>query len=171
MNNKNTDIRLQSYLIIRNFLKTKQQFKNIYQNHLDKLDLQTKDKNFIRELTTGIVRHYYYLFYKIYENIASKTKIDNDSFALLLIGAYQLLYMNSVPDYAAVNTTVDISKSQLKNKSNFINAILRKINVKDKVSIKPNIEHSFPLWLYNMYLKQFGPNVSLALMKAQNITY
>ena len=73
---------------------------------------------FIRELVYGVLRNQFLLDYNI-DRYAKKLKTADK--VILRIGFYQLCYMNSVSDYAAVNETVNLSRG---NKS-FINAVLR----------------------------------------------
>ena len=78
---------------------------------------------------------------------------------LLYLGIYQLLYCNSVPAYAAINTTVDIAKSINKRSSGFINAILRKINqqsYKKQKTDPPDIYYGYPKWLINELISTYN---------------
>ena len=43
---------------------------------------------------------------------------------LLRLGLYQLMFMNSVPEYAALNETVNIAKKVCKGREGFINGVL-----------------------------------------------
>jgi len=73
---------------------------------------------FIRELVYGCLRQQILLDYNI-ARYASKTKTSDR--IILRMGMYQLCFMNSVSDYAAVNESVELSKGNGK----FINAVLR----------------------------------------------
>ena len=56
----------------------------------------------------------------------SLTKMDRSVLTILRMGLFQILYMDRVPDSAAVNTSVDLAK-RLKKRwlSGFVNAVLR----------------------------------------------
>ena len=44
----------------------------------------------------------------------------------LYLGLYQLMYLDSIPDYAAINETVELAKKNLGDKvGDFVNAVLR----------------------------------------------
>ena len=66
-----------------------------------------------------------------------------------------MLFCDSIPSYASINTTVELSKKKHKQSFNFINAILRKINQSpikktDKLKIdKPEVYFSYPDWILN----------------------
>ena len=63
------------------------------------------------------------------------------------MGMYQIEYMQNVPNYAAISTSVDIAKEKVKGKDKFINAILRKFSSNSTIlNIPKNIELSFPQW-------------------------
>ncbi len=55
-------------------------------------------------------------------------KVDTEVAAVLRLGAYQLLYMDSVPDHAAVNESVKLCRKYGKNSAaGLVNAVLRKV--------------------------------------------
>ena len=59
---------------------------------------------FTRELVYGTMQHWLYLDYLL-EQLVSRgyRKLKPQVNVLLHMGAYQILFMDSVPDYAAVN--------------------------------------------------------------------
>ena len=91
-------------------------------------------------------------------------KIDKDVLSILRIGIYQLLYMSSIPDNAAVNETVNLAKQAHKaSASGFVNAVLRNFIRDNKKIILPkdktqaySIEYSCPLWLVDKWIKEYG---------------
>lgn len=139
---------------------------------LDKNALSLKDKAFAAALFYGVLERKMTLDYIIraYSNI-EYDKIDVGAVQLLRMGLYQLLYMKSVPDNAAVNETVKLAEQKQKG---FINAILRgflrdglKIDYKNlEGEAKLSIEYSCPKWLVKMWLKRFGENDTMALLKS-----
>jgi len=64
---------------------------------------------------------------------------------LLRIGAYQLRYMDNVPDYAAVACTVQLAKEINLKLSGLTNAILRAL-IKKEVNMPPKNKKSISLW-------------------------
>jgi len=139
---------------------------------LDKNALSSKDKAFASALFYGVLERKMTLDYVIraYSKI-EYDKIDIGAVQLLRMGLYQLLYMKSVPDNAAVNETVKLAAQKQKG---FINAILRgfirdglKIDYKNlEGEAKLSIEYSCPKWLVKMWLKRFGETDTLALLKS-----
>lgn len=144
----------------------------ILDDALEKNTLSVKDKAFASALFYGVLERRMTLDYIIrYYSKIEFDKIDIQAVQLLRMGLYQLLYMKSVPDNAAVNETVKLAEQKQKG---FINAILRsfirdglKIDYKDlKDEGKLSIEYSCPKWLIKMWLSRFGEKDTLELLKS-----
>ena len=59
-------------------------------------------------------------------------ELDNDVVDLLRVGLYQLLFMGSVPAYAAIAQTVELSKRRVGiGASKLVNAVLRRVGLED----------------------------------------
>ena len=69
------------------------------------------DPAFVRELTYGVIKNKYLLDFFL-ENFVKKgfKKLKTRDIVLLREGAYQILFMDSVPSYAAVSETVNLAK-------------------------------------------------------------
>ena len=133
------------------------------------------DVRFIHKVVYGVIRnrskldYYASIFYDgKFKKLLIKYKI------ILRIGIYQLFYMDSVPDYAAVNTTVDLCKKIDPSKQKLINAIMRKIsnniNVKDEKIDDLAIQFSHPQWLLDKWLKRWSLEKVLNLLEYNNKT-
>ena len=84
------------------------------------------DTSFVRELAYGVLENKMLLDYYLNCLIPSgieRVKIREK--VLLRLGLYQLMFMNSVPEYAALNETVNIAKKVCKGREGFINGVLR----------------------------------------------
>lgn len=118
--------------------------------------LSVKEVAFARELVFGTLKLNIKLDYAINYLKDKKARIKLKDRVLLRLGLYQLDYMDSVPDYAAVNETIAIAKKLVKNKIGLINAILRgyirkKQEIEDSINDLPYIEslsvkYSYPSW-------------------------
>lgn len=108
--------------------------------------------------------------------------IDQSSFkikemslrCLLRTGLYQLLYLDRVPEYAAVNETVSLAPS---NRTSLVNAFLRSfIRERDKWrqrfedcrTDKPEVYFSQPGWLIRKWARIFGEDRSRKLLEWNN---
>ncbi len=96
-----------------------------------------RDKSFISRLFYGVLERRLTLEYVIsaYSN-KPLHNLDTSIVNILKIGLYQLLYMDSVPDNAAVNESVVLAKQSGKSSaSGFVNAVLRNF-IRDGKKIK-----------------------------------
>lgn len=139
---------------------------------LEKNALSPKDKAFASALFYGVLERKMTLDYIIrcYSKI-EYDKIEVSAVQLLRMGLYQLLYMDGVPDNAAVNETVKLASQKQKG---FINALLRGF-IRDGLKIdygtlegeaKLSIEYSCPKWLVKMWIKRFGEKATVEMLKA-----
>lgn len=97
---------------------------------------------------------------------------------ILRIGAYQILFLDKVPDSAAVNTSVELAKlSKRGQASGLVNAVLRKIsqNKHDLPAIPDrdperylSIRYSHPKWLVKRLLALLGREEAEAFLAADN---
>ena len=115
------------------------------------------DTPFGSQLIYGTVRHYYSLETIIEQLLEKPLKSkDRDLFHLLLVGAYQLLHMK-LPAYASINETVSACSLLGKNwAKGFINAVLRKLDRRQKEVGDSNLtERNHPAWFVNKLKKQY----------------
>ena len=94
------------------------------------------------------------------------TKIEHKTLIILYLGMYQLLYMDRVPDSAAVNESVKLAKKlKLYKSSGFINAVLRGFIRAGKAYDLPDekdrlkylsVKYSCPENIVGMWLSSFG---------------
>ncbi len=91
----------------------------------------SKDTAFAVSLVYGVLEKKLTLDYNISLYLTSKlSKLKPDVLSILRIGAYQILFCDKIPDSAAVNESVKISKkSGSAFASGLINAVLRKISL------------------------------------------
>ena len=95
---------------------------------------------------------------------------------LLRMGVFQLHYMDSIPDYAAVATTVQLAKRIHNNLGGLTNAILRtilkekkKIEVDESTPISTLSEYfSHPEWLMSKWIKDHTFEKAKALAEWNN---
>ena len=144
--------------------------------YLDKLldielkdpDLISEDKALLYKIVHGVVRwmgRLDWILNGFYKGQFSKAipNLKNG----LRVALYQILFLDRVPDYAAVNEAVEfVKKLQGQKPADLTNAILRNI-IKNKNNIRyPNPDedlpgyltayYSHPSWMVKRYLKRFG---------------
>ena len=133
-----------------------------------KEELSRLDKNFIKESLYGSLRWYkkiYWILQKTSKRELKKTSPEIR--AALILGAYQIFYMDRVPDRAAVNESVEyIRKKGQARAVNFINGILRSIASRSEYFPKPDkdkhpaqylsLQYAHPEWIVNRWCKRFN---------------
>lgn len=104
------------------------------------------NKGFIREIVYGVTENKIYLDYildKFIKNGAAKTKLQ--ALIILRMGVYQILFMNSVPNYAAVNESVALARRFARGTDGFINGVLRNfirnMDSASEIDVKGQLEY------------------------------
>jgi 16S rRNA (cytosine967-C5)-methyltransferase len=133
-------------------------------------DLSTADHGLATELVMGVLRWRSFLDKKIAERSSQKlTRLDPEVLTALRLAAYQLLFLDRVPERAAVHESVDLVKRAGKRSAvPFTNAILRKFaaverdhdstfaigNAQAPAELAASSAH--PLWLVERWIQEFG---------------
>ncbi len=141
--------------------------------------LESRGRAEVREYVQNILRRRSYLDFLIDQ--FSNVKIDEMKFSLkniLRLGVYDMLYMDSTPDYAAINESVEMAKYELGSRTgDLTNAILRNLQRDIDNLPKPNFEDrtklvattfSHPEWLVERWRERFGEREAFKLMQANN---
>jgi 16S rRNA (cytosine967-C5)-methyltransferase len=91
--------------------------------------LEARDRAFVHELAYGVTRLRGRLDHLLAGHVRRGLEsVDPTVLELLRLGAYQLLYMGGVPEYAAVSETVDQVRAAVGPRpAGFVNAVLRKV--------------------------------------------
>lgn len=132
---------------------------------LDKYDyLSGQEKAFMKRLFEGCIeRKEEITFYINHFASIPMHKMKPLIRCLLYMGTYQILYMDSVPDAAAVSEAVKLAgKRKFRNLSGFVNGILRKVAASKKTLPMPDeekepalylsVRYSMPEWLVEHFL-------------------
>lgn len=158
-------------------MESSNSYSNILLNSvLCEQGLSSRDRAFASALFYGVTERKMTLDYIITQN--SKVpfgKIQPEAVTILRMGLYQLLYMPSVPDSAAVNESVSLCKKmKLFGAQGFVNAMLRNFirNGKsvDYSSLAPvkrlSVEYSCPEWIARKFTEEYGEENAVKALKA-----
>jgi len=168
-----------AFYILRD-IKEKKSFSNIAINrYIEKIEPESTA--FIRELVYGTIKNQIridYILDKLLKDPVDKT--DVRCLVLLRMGLYQMMGMDSVPDYAAVDESVKLAKVVAKGRENFINGVLRTyIREKDNIEFPEkeedfteylSIRYSFKPWIIEQWIRDFGQDNVEDILKACNDT-
>jgi len=159
------NIRAEAYDIIVKVLKHKEYSDNLLQQRAKKLRHQSEQIAFMYNLVKGTIKFQLKLDYicRQYTETAKFDKTDIKIKVLLYMGLYQLLYMNSVPDHAAIHETVDHAKTLFGiGVAGFVNSILRSFQRNPEVVLPTDpvqriaYEYSYPVELIKVWHKLWG---------------
>jgi len=96
---------------------------------LNKGELSQRDRNLAAEIVYGVLRHRLMLD-SIIAAFSSRPldRLDAKVIEILRVGLYQVLFLERVPDRAAVNESVQLCKRlRIASASAFVNAVLRQV--------------------------------------------
>lgn len=143
-------------------------YSNIALNNAIKENkLNNLDASFVSALVYGVLEHQITLDYILcqYSKIPIR-KIEQKTKIILRLGILQLLFMDKVPESAAVNESVNLAKKhKLQKSSGFINGVLRSITRAEVKYTLPDksdkiryysVKYSVPQELVSLWLKSYG---------------
>lgn len=161
-------------------VESKKSYSNISLNH-HIICGKPSSQAFVRELVYGVLENKMLLDYIIDHLVPSGVeKLKASDLVILRMGIYQLRFMDSVPEYAAVNESVILAKRFARGRESFINAVLRSY-IKDRYKIKLpdrsedevkylSIKYSYEPWIIELWLDQYNKEFVEELLKAGNQT-
>jgi len=134
----------------------------------------------LHELVLGILRRQAALDHAI-SAVSNRTaaEMDPEVRAAARIGAYGVLFLDRVPDFAAVNSAVELVRSAGKRSAvGFVNAILRSITRKGRALLPPPpaeedpaalaLFHSHPEWWVRRLVDRRGWRAAERILEANN---
>lgn len=131
-----------------------------------------KVTDFVTASVYGTITYCYSLDYFI-KTCSGKelTKFDPQTRTILRLGSWQILCSNKVPDYAAVNSSVDLAKKYAKKSTGLVNAVLHKIcdmddKARDLNSYRPEIATSLKPEIFGIFKKDYGKERAFSIAKA-----
>lgn len=141
--------------------------------------LDARDRRWARELVYGMLRRRARLDAYLDQRVRGGTvRLDADLLDLLRLGAAQLLFMESVPAYAAIAQTVELAKRRHGiGASKLANAVLRRLD-RERAALELPIradpvdalalEKSHPRWLVARWVERWGIAETIRLLDANN---
>lgn len=133
---------------------------------------------FVRELVYGVLKNQYLLDYYIAQ-LSSRDirKIQICLLIILRMGLYQIIFMDSVPDYAACNECVKLTKKIAFGRSGYVNGVLRNF-IRKKDSLRSpddepdeirrlSIKYSVEPWIVKLWKNQYGERAEKLLMASE----
>lgn len=166
--------------ILNRIDRTDAYLDKLLDNEIKNSDFSGVDKALLFEIVHGVMRmlnRIDWVLNGFYKGQFSKA-IPNIKNALR-VALYQILFLDKIPDYAAVNEAVEfIKKAQGQKAADLTNAILRNIIRSKDVIRYPDpdedliayfsVYYSHPVWLVKRWLNRYGQEFAEELMNANN---
>jgi 16S rRNA (cytosine967-C5)-methyltransferase len=139
--------------------------------------LSPEDRRLARELASGVLRQRAALDWLIAGRTGGRTQ-RTEIQAVLRLGAYQLFFLDRIPDHAAVHESVELARSiGFGAQSGFVNAVLRALT-REKAPLREALEAlrlkdpatgwSHPKWLVDRWAKTLSPEDLQSLLRWNN---
>ena len=146
---------------------------------LSKGNLSGPDRGLFAELVFGVLRRQGTLDHILSGLLAQPLARQEPQVLIFLrLGLYQLLYLDRIPESAAVNESVNLAKQVLPRASGLVNAVLRNfLRHKDSVTYPDPVaapaayiaaRHSHPPWLVKLWFSQLGEAETELLAEASS---
>lgn len=153
-------------------------FSNILlSNKLLNSNLSSNDKRLTTQIVYGVIANKITIDHIIKK--CSKIKFNKISLPILTIlrtGIFQLYYLDKIPASAVCNEGVKLAKKYGHvSSANFVNAILRNVSRTEKKEFFKGVNnkktwlslfYSYPEWMVNLWIKQYGEDETEKLLKA-----
>ncbi|GHH96510.1 16S rRNA (cytosine(967)-C(5))-methyltransferase RsmB [Neobacillus kokaensis] len=147
-------------------IEKNQSYSNLLLNNvIEKNQLSPIDIGLLTELTYGTLQRRMALDFFLQPFIKDNKKLANWIHHLLRLTLYQMVYLDRIPDRAAIYEAVEIAKSRgHKGIASLVNGVLRSIQRNGLPSFSEvsdlnerlSLETSHPIWLVNRWVNQFG---------------
>lgn len=151
-----------------------QAYSNITLNKfLNETDLSPSDRALTTAIFYGVLDRTITLDYVLSRYIKTPLKkVSAIALEALRIALYQIMYMDKIPDSAAVNESVKIIKnSKQKHLSGFVNAVLRNV-LRDDINLPDgtdtaslSVKYSCPEWIINSFITDYGVDDAIQLLE------
>lgn len=167
--------------VLFNWHKSDHTLDRVLEKHANDISTLTdKDRNLCNAIIFGVLRRRATLDWMIQAfSTPSLDKIQIKLLYLLRIAVYQIMYLDRVPDFAAIDTAVELGKRYGgKRSAGFLNAVLRKtaqqhhnVSLPDQTSTPVSyisVSQSMPDWLVERWIKAYGFHQTLDLCEQIN---
>ena len=143
-----------------------QAYSNLSLNHAIKdNNLSPQDTGLLTELTYGTIQRKMTLEYYVKPFIKNPKKLQSWVLLLIEMTVFQMLYLDRVPDRAAIHEAVEIAKKRgHRGIASLVNGVLRSIQREGVPSFEEihdpleriSVSTSHPLWLVKKWAEEFG---------------
>jgi 16S rRNA (cytosine967-C5)-methyltransferase len=174
------DARSAAWEALRGVFYGKGDAEELLRELLARANLPPVERRLAFELTLGTLRRRGFLDYGLDAYLRRPLgRLDPDLRELLRLGAYQILELDRVPAYAAVDQAVELARTRgtTRRAAGLVNAVLRRLSggfpeppdrVKDPVGYL-SVTGSHPRWLVKRWLERYGFDETEKLCRVNNV--
>src|SRR3954466_6042361 len=165
MKNKRKNVRETALEILETIEKNQSYSNLLLNNAINKNEIDKKDIGLLTELTYGTLQRKMTLDYFLSPFLTKNKKMESWVRQLLRLTLYQMVYLDRIPDRAAIFEAVEIAKERgHKGIASLVNGVLRTMqreglpslnDVSDPIE-RLSLETSHPEWLVTRWVNQFG---------------
>lgn len=147
---------------------------------LNEFELSSEDRGLLTELTNGVVQRLNTLDWILSQYLSRPLeKLTPWVRNILRLGAYQILYLQRIPDSAAVDESVKLAhRYGHRGVAGLVNAVLRKVSSskeslplparEEEPELYLSLQYSYPLWLVKRWKAHLGLEEAEELCRAGN---
>ena len=161
-------------------MDTNQSYSNLALNNFIEKN-HPENPAFVRELVYGVLENRLLLDWYLEALVPSGLrKVKKQDQTILRMGLYQIMSMDSVPDYAAINESVVLARKFCRGRDKFINGVLRNFQRRREEldqafpqrSTDPakylSLRYSAADWLVDLWVDAYGLEKTEELLAASN---
>lgn len=155
-----------AFSVLQRIYSTDLHADDLMDQELSKGLLQGPDRSLFAEMVYGVLRRQGTLDHYLSQLLQQPAeRMELQVMIMLRLGLYQLMFLDRVPQHAAVHESVELAKCQLPRASGLVNGVLRNFIRKRGILFSPELiaepavrisaSYSVPLWLAEQWLLQF----------------
>jgi 16S rRNA (cytosine967-C5)-methyltransferase len=167
-----------AYAVLRRVFEDGAWADRVLRGEAERLHLDGRDLALATQLAYGAVQRKATLDYVI-ETLSGRplARLDAPVIAALRLGIFQLVYLDRVPDHAAVAESVELAKAESPGGAGLVNAVLRRATreaealvgaLPDDTPEAAALRLSHPEWVARLWWDTFGGDTARLLMAADN---
>lgn len=142
---------------------------------LQKSSLSQADNSLVTELVYGTLTRKITLEWYLSFFIEDRDQLDSPIYPTLLMTLYQMIYLDKIPNRAAIHQAVELVKKRLHPAAGgYVNAILRRIEKEGlpnpdtikRLNKRLSVRYSLPVWLVRSLIDEYGVERGEAIMQS-----
>lgn len=135
--------------------------------------LSAADRNLTTALVLGVLRWQIWLDYHVRSLLKRpNAKLDTEVLIALRLGAFQILFLDRVPDHAAIDESVELAKQAgHRFAARMVNAVLRRLAAAPRTKLPAGtvaelaLAQAHPAWMVERWVESYGMDAARAICR------